>query len=130
MVLIFSYLCFFFFVIRGSVCNVLLTSCLDGVCRLWAETLLPEDCLLGEQICETTTSSIAGNLSHAGKHKDRIQHALEVLYCLGWQMNFEDMCTCKLRLDMVHVTIKLIAEKSLILCLLNYSLYHLEAKYR
>nr|KAF6391784.1 Dmx like 2 [Pipistrellus kuhlii] len=67
---------------RGSVCNVLLTSCLDGVCRLWAETLLPEDCLLGEQICETTTSSIAGNLTHAGKHKDRIQHALETIHHL------------------------------------------------
>ncbi|XP_035299491.1 dmX-like protein 2 isoform X3 [Cricetulus griseus] len=67
---------------RGSVCNVLLTSCHDGVCRLWAETLLPEDCLLGEQICETTTSSITSNLSHAGKHKDRIQHALETIHHL------------------------------------------------
>uniref|UniRef100_A0A2K6SRS9 Dmx like 2 n=1 Tax=Saimiri boliviensis boliviensis TaxID=39432 RepID=A0A2K6SRS9_SAIBB len=67
---------------RGSVCNVLLTSCYDGVCRLWAETLLPEDCLLGEQICETTTSSIASNLSHAGGHKDRIQHALETIHHL------------------------------------------------
>ncbi|XP_006831710.1 PREDICTED: dmX-like protein 2 isoform X3 [Chrysochloris asiatica] len=67
---------------RGSVCNVLLTSCHDGVCRLWAETLLPEDFLLGEQICETTTSSIASNLSHAGIHKDRIQHALETIHHL------------------------------------------------
>uniref|UniRef100_A0A8C9A390 Dmx like 2 n=1 Tax=Prolemur simus TaxID=1328070 RepID=A0A8C9A390_PROSS len=67
---------------RGSVCNVLLTSCHDGVCRLWAETLLPEDCLLGEQICETTTSSIASNLPHAGRHKDRIQHALETIHHL------------------------------------------------
>ncbi|XP_006895381.1 PREDICTED: dmX-like protein 2 isoform X4 [Elephantulus edwardii] len=67
---------------RGSVCNVLLTSCHDGVCRLWAETLLPEDCLLGEQICETTTSSIASDLSQAGMHKDRIQHALETIHHL------------------------------------------------
>ncbi|KAF6351127.1 Dmx like 2 [Rhinolophus ferrumequinum] len=67
---------------RGSVCNVLLTSCHDGVCRLWAETLLPEDCLLGEQICETTTSSIASNLTYAGRHKDRIQHALETIHHL------------------------------------------------
>ncbi|XP_049469571.1 dmX-like protein 2 isoform X2 [Panthera uncia] len=67
---------------RGSVCNVLLTSCHDGVCRLWAETLLPEDCLLGEQICETTTSSVASNLTHAGRHKDRIQHALETIHHL------------------------------------------------
>nr|XP_034493175.1 dmX-like protein 2 isoform X7 [Marmota flaviventris] len=67
---------------RGSVCNVLLTSCHDGVCRLWAETLLPEDCLLGEQICETTTSSIASTLSHSGRQKDRIQHALETIHHL------------------------------------------------
>ncbi|XP_067270720.1 dmX-like protein 1 [Pseudorasbora parva] len=31
---------------RGAVCNVLLTCCKDSVCRLWAETLLPSDCLL------------------------------------------------------------------------------------
>uniref|UniRef100_A0A670KF63 Dmx like 2 n=1 Tax=Podarcis muralis TaxID=64176 RepID=A0A670KF63_PODMU len=67
------------FMPRGSVCNVLLTSCLDGICRLWAETLLPEDSLLGEQICETSTSSISSSssFSRSGRHKDNIQHALE-----------------------------------------------------
>lgn len=30
----------------GTMCNVLLTCCKDSVCRLWAETLLPSDCLL------------------------------------------------------------------------------------
>uniref|UniRef100_A0A803XY46 Dmx like 2 n=1 Tax=Meleagris gallopavo TaxID=9103 RepID=A0A803XY46_MELGA len=67
---------------RGLVCNVLLTSCLDGICRLWAETLLPEDTLLGEQICETSTSSISSTISQSGKHKDRIQHALETIHHL------------------------------------------------
>uniref|UniRef100_A0A8C6K2P6 RAVE complex protein Rav1 C-terminal domain-containing protein n=1 Tax=Melopsittacus undulatus TaxID=13146 RepID=A0A8C6K2P6_MELUD len=52
---------------RGLVCNVLLTSCLDGICRLWSETLLPEDTLLGEQICETSTSSITSTVSQSGK---------------------------------------------------------------
>ncbi|XP_060116311.1 dmX-like protein 2 isoform X3 [Heteronotia binoei] len=72
------------FMPRGSVCNVLLTSCLDGICRLWAETLLPEDSLLGEQICETSTSSIStsSSLSHSGRHKDNIQHALETIHHL------------------------------------------------
>ena len=57
-------------------CNVLLSSCEDGVCRLWSETLLPEDTLLGGQISENThtfSSSVTGN-------KDKIQHALEVQY--------------------------------------------------
>uniref|UniRef100_A0A8D2LK16 Dmx like 1 n=1 Tax=Varanus komodoensis TaxID=61221 RepID=A0A8D2LK16_VARKO len=31
---------------RGAVCNVLLTCCKDNICRLWAETLLPNDSLL------------------------------------------------------------------------------------
>ncbi|XP_048375702.1 dmX-like protein 2 [Sphaerodactylus townsendi] len=72
------------FMPRGSVCNVLLTSCLDGICRLWAETLLPEDSLLGEQICETSTSSISTStsLSHSGRHKDNIRHALETIHHL------------------------------------------------
>uniref|UniRef100_A0A663FBW9 Dmx like 1 n=1 Tax=Aquila chrysaetos chrysaetos TaxID=223781 RepID=A0A663FBW9_AQUCH len=34
------------FMPRGAVCNVLLTCCKDNVCRLWAETLLPNDSLL------------------------------------------------------------------------------------
>ncbi|XP_061881524.1 dmX-like protein 1 isoform X3 [Entelurus aequoreus] len=46
---------------RGSVCNVLLTSCKDSVCRLWAETLLPGDSLLSGQHSnqhgDTTSSS-------------------------------------------------------------------------
>ncbi|XP_062998573.1 dmX-like protein 2 isoform X2 [Elgaria multicarinata webbii] len=72
------------FMPRGSVCNVLLTSCHDGICRLWAETVLPEDTLLGEQICETSTSSISSSasVSHSGRHKDNIQHALETIHHL------------------------------------------------
>ncbi|XP_029431337.1 dmX-like protein 2 isoform X2 [Rhinatrema bivittatum] len=67
---------------RGSVCNVLLTSCLDGISRLWAETLLPEDSLLGGHINETSSPSISRSLPHSGKEKDRIQCALESLHHL------------------------------------------------
>ncbi|XP_018108571.1 dmX-like protein 2 isoform X3 [Xenopus laevis] len=66
------------FMPRGSVCNVLLTSCQDGICRLWAETLLPEDSLLGGQIIEQNSSS----LSHVGKQKDKIENALETIHHL------------------------------------------------
>lgn len=84
-------------IFRGLVCNVLLTSCLDGICRLWAETLLPEDTLLGEQICETSTSSISSTISQSGKQKDKIQHALEV-QCLS-NFNFRIVKTCKRLLE-------------------------------
>ncbi|XP_035251721.1 dmX-like protein 2 isoform X3 [Anguilla anguilla] len=65
---------------KGSVCNVLLTSCLDGICRLWSETLLPEDSLLGGQISESSSSS--SSLPHPGGQKDKIQHALESIHHL------------------------------------------------
>uniref|UniRef100_A0A674CJJ7 Dmx-like 2 n=1 Tax=Salmo trutta TaxID=8032 RepID=A0A674CJJ7_SALTR len=58
---------------KGSVCNVLLTSCEDGVCRLWSETVLPEDSILGGQITDNTYSSSLPGLGG----KDKIQHALE-----------------------------------------------------
>ncbi|XP_072326719.1 dmX-like protein 2 isoform X4 [Scyliorhinus torazame] len=67
---------------RSSVCNVLLTSCQDGVCRLWAETLLPEDSLLGGQMTESTISTSTSNLPHGGSQKDKIQHALETIHHL------------------------------------------------
>uniref|UniRef100_A0A672MSW7 RAVE complex protein Rav1 C-terminal domain-containing protein n=1 Tax=Sinocyclocheilus grahami TaxID=75366 RepID=A0A672MSW7_SINGR len=62
---------------KGSVCNVLLTSCTDGICRLWSETLLPEDSLLGGQISENSTS-FSSSLPNIAQ-KDKIQHALEHL---------------------------------------------------
>lgn len=58
-------------------CNVLLTSCEDGVCRLWSETLLPEDSLLGGQISENS-HSFSSSLPGPAGNKDKIQHALEV----------------------------------------------------
>ncbi|XP_059808778.1 dmX-like protein 2 isoform X1 [Hypanus sabinus] len=67
---------------RNSVCNVLLTSCQDGICRLWAETLLPEDSLFGGQMAETPISTSTTNLSHSGSQKDKIQHALETIHHL------------------------------------------------
>ncbi|XP_028679377.1 dmX-like protein 2 isoform X1 [Erpetoichthys calabaricus] len=67
------------FMPKGSVCNVLLTSCQDGICRLWSETLLPEDSLLGGQIAESSTTS-SSCLPHLGNQKDKIQHALETIH--------------------------------------------------
>uniref|UniRef100_A0A672MJN7 RAVE complex protein Rav1 C-terminal domain-containing protein n=1 Tax=Sinocyclocheilus grahami TaxID=75366 RepID=A0A672MJN7_SINGR len=65
---------------KGSVCNVLLTSCTDGICRLWSETLLPEDSLLGGQISENSTS-FSSSLPNIAQ-KDKIQHALESIHHL------------------------------------------------
>ncbi|XP_068174948.1 dmX-like protein 2 isoform X2 [Antennarius striatus] len=69
------------FMPKGSVCNVLLTSCEDGVCRLWSETLLPEDSLLGGQISENT-HTFSSSLPGLAGNKDKIQHALESIHHL------------------------------------------------
>ncbi|KAJ8247851.1 hypothetical protein GJAV_G00251230 [Gymnothorax javanicus] len=66
---------------KGAVCNVLLTSCQDGICRLWSETLLPEDSLTGGQITENSTS-FSSSLPNLGGQKDKIQHALESIHHL------------------------------------------------
>ncbi|XP_031162139.1 dmX-like protein 2 isoform X5 [Sander lucioperca] len=66
---------------KGSVCNVLLTSCEDGVCRLWSETVLPDDSLLGGQISENT-HSFSSSLPGLAGNKDKIQHALESIHHL------------------------------------------------
>ncbi|KAM9408900.1 dmX-like protein 2 isoform 2-T2 [Pholidichthys leucotaenia] len=66
---------------KGTVCNVLVTSCEDGVCRIWSETLLPEDGLLGGQISENT-HSFSSSLPGLAGNKDKIQHALESIHHL------------------------------------------------
>ncbi|KAG8456273.1 hypothetical protein GDO86_002167 [Hymenochirus boettgeri] len=65
---------------RGSVCNVLLTCCKDNVCRLWAETLLPNDSLLcGDGFnLRTESESINNNLKRNSSNKERVQNTLEL----------------------------------------------------
>ncbi|XP_068103218.1 dmX-like protein 1 isoform X2 [Hyperolius riggenbachi] len=65
---------------RGSVCNVLLTCCKDNICRLWAETLLPNDSLLfGDgfsQIVEP--DNVNNNFKRNPSNKERVQSVLEL----------------------------------------------------
>ncbi|XP_053557561.1 dmX-like protein 1 isoform X2 [Bombina bombina] len=65
---------------RESVCNVLLTCCKDNVCRLWAETLLPNDSLLfGDGFNQKTEpNNLNNNFKRNHSSKDRVQSALEL----------------------------------------------------
>ncbi|XP_078531680.1 dmX-like protein 1 isoform X3 [Lissotriton helveticus] len=65
---------------RGSVCNVLLTCCKDNVCRLWAETLLPNDSLLyGGGYSDSSDSDTSNNnFKRNSSSKERVQSALEL----------------------------------------------------
>ncbi|XP_043932298.1 dmX-like protein 2 [Protopterus annectens] len=64
---------------RGAVSNVLLTSCQDGICRLWAETLLPDESFFSGQVTETEATN---SLPNAVCQKDRLQNAMETLHQL------------------------------------------------
>ena len=41
---------------RGAVANMLVTSCVDNICRLWAETVLPDDGLVSMQQLDPAAS--------------------------------------------------------------------------
>ncbi|XP_064356237.1 dmX-like protein 1 isoform X3 [Dromaius novaehollandiae] len=67
------------FMPRGAVCNVLLTCCKDNVCRLWAETLLPNDSLLyGGGYNNWTDAVNLNNFKRNTSSKERMQNALEL----------------------------------------------------
>ncbi|XP_069818776.1 dmX-like protein 1 isoform X1 [Dendropsophus ebraccatus] len=68
------------FMPRGSVCNVLLTCCKDNVCRLWAETLLPNDSLLcGDGFSQKIEpDGLNNNFKRNASSKERVQSALEL----------------------------------------------------
>ncbi|NXX75779.1 DMXL1 protein, partial [Urocolius indicus] len=67
------------FMPRGAVCNVLLTCCKDNVCRVWAETLLPNDSLLysgGYNWSEA--AHFTNNFKRNTSSKEKVQNALEL----------------------------------------------------
>uniref|UniRef100_A0A8C3PMV7 Dmx like 1 n=1 Tax=Calidris pygmaea TaxID=425635 RepID=A0A8C3PMV7_9CHAR len=68
------------FMPRGAVCNVLLTCCKDNVCRLWAETLLPNDSLLygGGYNNWNEAVNFTNNFKRNISSKEKVQNALEV----------------------------------------------------
>ncbi|XP_009870026.1 PREDICTED: dmX-like protein 1, partial [Apaloderma vittatum] len=65
---------------RGAVCNVLLTCCKDNVCRLWAETLLPNDSLLygGGYNNWSEAANFTNNFKRNTSSKEKVQNALEL----------------------------------------------------
>ncbi|XP_064475038.1 dmX-like protein 2 [Ornithodoros turicata] len=63
------------FMPRGSVANMVVTSCRDNICRLWVQTLLPEDGLVNLQQIE----ALAGQTPRlqTQRHRQRIVHKLK-----------------------------------------------------
>ena len=73
--LIFARILFIFFIFqrlfsatfRGAVANMLVTSCVDNICRLWCETLLPEDGV----VCMSQLDPAAANDSKFRTHRQK-----------------------------------------------------------
>jgi hypothetical protein len=62
---------------RGSVANMLVTSCRDNICRLWVQTLLPEDGLVNFTQIEALSNYViprAQTQRHRQKIMQRLKH--------------------------------------------------------
>ncbi|XP_026493459.2 dmX-like protein 2 isoform X2 [Vanessa tameamea] len=61
---------------KGSVGNVLVTSCVDNICRVWAETLLPEDEWGGCVTAHARSPPRRQRATHRHKHRfmQRLKH--------------------------------------------------------
>ena len=61
---------------RGSVANMLLTSCEDSICRVWVETVLPEDGLVNINNFDPLAAQNPRFRTHRHKHKfmQRLKH--------------------------------------------------------
>ena len=70
---------------RGSVANMLVTSCEDSICRLWVETVLPDDGLVNMNNFDPLDDQNPRFRTHRHKHKfmQRLKHMRLVMNCLS-----------------------------------------------
>lgn len=61
---------------KGSVSNMLVTSCLDNICRIWIETVLPDDGLVNMNQFDPQASQNPKFRTHRHKHRfmQRLKH--------------------------------------------------------
>lgn len=61
---------------KGSVSNILVTSCLDNICRIWVETVLPDDGLVNMNQFDPLASQNPKFRTHRHKHRfmQRLKH--------------------------------------------------------
>ncbi|OQR78759.1 dmX protein 2 [Tropilaelaps mercedesae] len=59
---------------RGCVANMLVTSCKDNICRLWSQTLLPEDGLINLSQIEALSSQQPKVHRHRNKIMSKLKH--------------------------------------------------------
>ena len=75
-------------IFRGSVANMLVTSCIDNVCRLWVETILPDDGLVDLE--QFDPSSSFDPKFHTQRHKKRFMQRLKTIRYIKVYMSILD----------------------------------------
>lgn len=71
-----QYLMIVNFLYRGSVSNMLVTSCKDNICRIWVETILPDDGLVNMYQFDPMAAQNPKFRTHRHKHRfmQRLKH--------------------------------------------------------
>lgn len=61
---------------KGSVSNMIVTSCMDNICRIWVETILPDDGLVNMNQFDPLASQNPKFRTHRHKHRfmQRLKH--------------------------------------------------------
>ena len=58
---------------------MLLTSCKDNICRIWAETVLPDDGLVDQNLLDPSSAYDGPSMFHTQKHKKRFVQRLQTI---------------------------------------------------
>ena len=67
---------------RGSVANMLVTSCRDNICRLWVQTLLPEDGLVNLSQIESLSNYVVPR-AQTQRHRQKLMQRLKQMKSLS-----------------------------------------------
>jgi hypothetical protein len=71
---------------RGMIANTLITSCKDNICRIWAETILPDDGLINTNQEENSLSYT--KISKTSRHKRTVLHKLHKMRFVSFFLLF------------------------------------------
>ncbi len=70
---------FLYLLFRGAVFNALITGCLDKICRIWTETVLPEDSFSVNVNRDLQPNDAKFHRTHKHRIMKRLQHVKYVL---------------------------------------------------
>jgi len=107
---------------RGAVANMLVTSCKDNICRIWAETVLPDDGLIDTHQLDAAVSSQSAQLLSTQQHKKRFLQRLHHIRSATNASVHHSFCFC-LRISLllqVMLVLPLAFRSQFLCCCVKY----------